>query len=78
VEPGVTGLQVPIGDPSALATAIASLADDAALRKRLGASARARATERFDLGVITERTRQLYRELLAHGEARGLALGRLA
>jgi glycosyltransferase involved in cell wall biosynthesis len=78
VEPGVTGLRVPIHDPAALAAAVASLADDAALRERLGAAARARATECFDLGVITERTRQLYRELLAHGEARGLAAGSLA
>jgi glycosyltransferase involved in cell wall biosynthesis len=78
VEPGVTGLRVPIGDPDALAGAIASLADDAALRARLGAAARVRAIERFDLGVITDRTRRLYRELLAHGEARGLAVGSLA
>jgi glycosyltransferase involved in cell wall biosynthesis len=78
VEPGVTGLRVPVAAPEALAAAIASLADDERLRARLGAAARARATERFDLGVITDRTRQLYRELLAHGEARSVAVGSLA
>ena len=76
VEPGVNGLLVPIGDgrrarrgrgeacrrPGAAAAASA-------------ANGRARAIERFDLGVVVERTRRLYRELLAHGAARGLALG---
>ena len=78
VEPGVTGLRVPVGDAAALAAAVATLADDTPLRMRLGAAARARATERFDLGVITERTRQLYRELLEHGAARSAAVGSLA
>jgi glycosyltransferase involved in cell wall biosynthesis len=78
VEPGVTGLLVPIGDAQALAAAVARLADDPALRQRFGRAGRARAVERFDLGVVVERTRRLYRELLARGPARGLALGSAA
>jgi glycosyltransferase involved in cell wall biosynthesis len=78
VEPGVNGLLVPIGDGQALAAAVAKLADDPALGRRLGAAGRARAIERFDLGVVVERTRRLYRELLVHGATRGLALGSLA
>jgi hypothetical protein len=34
--------------------------------------------ERFDLGVVVERTRLLYRGLLAKREARGLVTRRLA
>jgi glycosyltransferase involved in cell wall biosynthesis len=78
VDPGVTGLRIPIGDAAALSSAIAALADDAPLRARLGTNARDRACERFDLDVVAERTRQLYRELLAHGEVRALALGSIA
>jgi len=78
VEPGVNGLFVPIGDGAALAAALRQLADDPALRRRFGESGRERALERFDLGVVAERTRLLYRELLLHGEARGLASRSLA
>ena len=41
------GLLVPEGDPAALARAIARLADDAALRQRLGSAARDFAARRF-------------------------------
>jgi glycosyltransferase involved in cell wall biosynthesis len=78
VVPGVNGLLVPIGDADALAGALRQLADDPALRARLGENGRSRAIERFDLGVVAERTRNLYRELLAHGAARGIAAGSLA
>ncbi|MCB0216411.1 MAG: glycosyltransferase [Chloroflexi bacterium] len=46
VEDGVTGTIVPPADPAALATAILALLEDAALRTRLAAGARA-ARERF-------------------------------
>jgi glycosyltransferase involved in cell wall biosynthesis len=78
VVPGANGFLVPIGDAGALASALGRLAGDAALRARLGANGRARAVERFDLGVVVERTRSLYRELLAHGAVRGVAAGSLA
>lgn len=47
VEPGRTGLLVPPDDPAALGAALRELADDPALRLRLGAAARASA-DRFD------------------------------
>ena len=78
VVPGVNGFLVPIGDAAALAGALERLADDPALRERFGENGRARAVERFDLGVVAERTRSLYRELLAHGAARPIAAGSLA
>jgi glycosyltransferase involved in cell wall biosynthesis len=78
VVPGVNGCLVPIGDVDALAGALRRLADDPPLRERFGENGRARAIERFDLGVVAERTRHLYRELLAHGAARTIAAGSLA
>jgi glycosyltransferase involved in cell wall biosynthesis len=45
VEDGVTGLVVPVNDAVALASALARLARDASLRRRLGDAARARASE---------------------------------
>lgn len=47
VRDGLEGLHVAPGDPEALAAAVARLADDAALRARMGASARARVVERY-------------------------------
>jgi glycosyltransferase involved in cell wall biosynthesis len=64
VEPGRSGFLVAIGDVSALAEAVTRLVDDADLRHRLGAAARERAVARFDLAVVCEKTRELYRELL--------------
>jgi glycosyltransferase involved in cell wall biosynthesis len=78
VEPGVNGIRIPVGDAAALTAALQQLADDPALRRRFGANGRARAVERFDLGVVVERTRLLYRGLLAKQEARGLVTRRLA
>lgn len=45
VEDGVTGLVVPVNDAAALASALARLARDASLRRRLGDAARERASE---------------------------------
>ncbi|MGH2595280.1 MAG: GNAT family N-acetyltransferase [Actinomycetota bacterium] len=45
---GVEGLLVPVRDPRRLAEAILRLLEDPALRRRLGAAARARAESRFD------------------------------
>jgi glycosyltransferase involved in cell wall biosynthesis len=47
VREGLEGLHVPPGDSQALANAVARLADDAPLRARMGASARARVVERY-------------------------------
>jgi glycosyltransferase involved in cell wall biosynthesis len=47
VEDGVSGLVVPPGDAGALQSAIETLANDSALRARMGAVGRARVTEMF-------------------------------
>jgi colanic acid/amylovoran biosynthesis glycosyltransferase len=49
VEDDRTGLLVPPGDPSMLAAALQRLADDRALRERLGREGRRAVLERFDL-----------------------------
>lgn len=64
VTDGVDGLLVPVRDAAALARAIARLQDDAALRVRLGAAARAKALAQFDERIVIERTIAVYRELL--------------
>jgi glycosyltransferase involved in cell wall biosynthesis len=78
VESGQNGFLIPIGDATALTEAVARLVADPALRRRLGAAGRERAVTRFDLAVVTERTRGLYHELLAQRAGRSLPLGGLA
>lgn len=65
VKDGVDGLLVPPRDADALAGAIALLYDDAELRERLAASARARAFREFDERIVIARTMEVYDELLA-------------
>jgi glycosyltransferase involved in cell wall biosynthesis len=64
VTDGVDGLLVPPRDAVALARAIARLQDDAPLRERLGAAARAKALREFDEQSVISRTLGVYRELL--------------
>jgi len=49
IEPGVTGLLFDLGDPGALAGAMARVLGDPACARALGERARARAVERYDL-----------------------------
>lgn len=62
VEDGVSGILVTPGDTSAVARAIRRLADDPAMRARMGAAARERVVRGFDLitnaRTIVERVRQ--------------------
>lgn len=58
------GLLVPARDAVALASAIARLHDDAALRRRLGTAARAKALSQFDERIIVRRTIAVYEEVL--------------
>jgi glycosyltransferase involved in cell wall biosynthesis len=51
---GETGLLVPPGDVTALAHAIETLSVDQALRRRMGAAARARCERRYSLASWTE------------------------
>jgi glycosyltransferase involved in cell wall biosynthesis len=57
-----TGLLVPVGDAAALATAIATLLDDAGLRARLGASGRRHVEAHFDAACNVPRILQLMKD----------------
>ncbi|HEY4988384.1 MAG TPA: N-acetyl-alpha-D-glucosaminyl L-malate synthase BshA [Opitutaceae bacterium] len=65
VESGASGLLVPPGDPETLARAVESLIGDPALRSRLGAAARRRATDLFSTDAIVPKYEQLYRRVCA-------------
>lgn len=60
---GETGFLVPPGDPVALADRIGRLAEDAELRRRLGAAGRRVAIEKFDVERMVQETLDLYDEL---------------
>ena len=74
VEDGKGGLLVPEGDPAALAAALERLARQRELRLALGRGAGARVRGEFDLGIQVRAHEALYRELLAEGAPRPLAL----
>jgi glycosyltransferase involved in cell wall biosynthesis len=59
-----TGLLVPPRDLDALEGAVALLADDAALRERLGRAGRQRAQEMFAIDKYLDKCEGYYRELL--------------
>jgi glycosyltransferase involved in cell wall biosynthesis len=60
-----TGRTAPLGDVTGLANAINELIEDAALREAMGARARARVLERYDLTRLVGDIAALYRELEA-------------
>ncbi|TVR08780.1 MAG: glycosyltransferase family 1 protein [Salinarimonadaceae bacterium] len=64
---GDSGLLVPLRDPLALADALARLAADADLRRRLGANARRAVEEEFAQEIVVERTLAIYSRLLDDG-----------
>jgi glycosyltransferase involved in cell wall biosynthesis len=68
VEDGMTGFIVAPRDPAALAARIRALLSDAALRAAMGARARERALERFEMGAVARGSVAIYRRVL---EARG-------
>lgn len=63
VNDGEHGLVVPAAQPEALAGGIVALLQDAALRERLGESAKRRAQD-FDIRAAVRRTEAVYEELL--------------
>lgn len=65
IEPGETGLLVPVRDAPALADAIARLAQDAALRQSMGAAGRALAEREFDINQVARIHVALYDALSA-------------
>ena len=64
VEDGVSGILVPPQSPEALAEAMIRLAQDPALRQRMGQAARERAQERFSVERMAREYEQLYAKLL--------------
>jgi glycosyltransferase involved in cell wall biosynthesis len=74
VEDGVTGLIVPPSDPPRLADAIIRLADDPALRRRLGTTARSRYAAQFEPAAAAHRMLQVYRDLISPGPDSGAAV----
>ncbi len=70
---GVSGLVVPVADAEALAAAIRTLHDDAALRARLGRAARERIGRDFRIEDTIAKTYALYASLAA--ERSGIPAG---
>jgi glycosyltransferase involved in cell wall biosynthesis len=64
VAEGETGFLVPHGDPKALAEKLCLLLGDSGLRRRLGTNARRAALDRFTLERVSERTLDVYREVI--------------
>lgn len=60
---GITGLNVPVRQPQALADALTRLLHGEGLRQRMGAAARQRYQEEFGAELMTRRTLDLYRRL---------------
>lgn len=65
IEPDVTGLLVPSHDARALADAIGRLADDEALRQRMGTAGRELAEREFDIDDVCRKHVEIYRALQA-------------
>jgi glycosyltransferase involved in cell wall biosynthesis len=63
------GLLVPVRDPAALANALARLADDPALRRRLGAAARRTVEGEYAEAAVAGAVQALYREMLGNAGA---------
>ncbi len=70
LEDGLNVRLVPPDDPDALARAVGRLADDAALRRQLGASAR-QLSKAFTWGKIADRHREIYDQVVATETSRG-------
>jgi glycosyltransferase involved in cell wall biosynthesis len=64
IEPEVSGIFVPPGDVEALGGALARVIDDEGLRRQLGAAARRRFLEKFDVRAYAERMSQVHASLL--------------
>ncbi|HEX6693851.1 MAG TPA: glycosyltransferase family 4 protein, partial [Longimicrobiales bacterium] len=63
----IDGILVPVSDPAALAGAIRRVADDPALRDRLGSAARRTAADRFSMSAMLDGYERIYREATGSG-----------
>lgn len=73
VDDDVTGLLVPLGDPIALAEAIAQLGEDTDRRTRMGKAAVARAEEHFNERRVVQIVLDAYHEVAERKELHDLA-----
>lgn len=68
IEPGKTGVLVPVQNAQALAQAIEQLVEDPNLRRRMGSAGRTFAEQEFTIGKVIEMHLQVYQELLQSGD----------
>ncbi|HEY9766297.1 MAG TPA: glycosyltransferase family 4 protein [Chroococcales cyanobacterium] len=73
IEPGVNGLQVPVGHHGALAEALEKLIAAPILRRRLGENAR-ETSNRFSAERMAERTLELYEKIISSGKKEKILL----
>ncbi|MBC8030917.1 MAG: glycosyltransferase family 4 protein [Pyrinomonadaceae bacterium] len=67
IQPGETGLLVPVGDVAALATATTGLLEDESQRGRLGTAAQQAVAAQFSVERMVEETEEIYRaEIKSH------------
>jgi glycosyltransferase involved in cell wall biosynthesis len=64
---GVTGRLVPLGNPTALAVAMAEILADPGKGRSMGEAGRRRATEQFSLGRMVREIEEMYESLLLQG-----------
>jgi glycosyltransferase involved in cell wall biosynthesis len=64
VEDGVNGFLIPPGDQRVLTARIHQLAEDAALRQRMGQAGRQRIVQHFTWQKVAERLHSLYQDVL--------------
>lgn len=64
IEPGLTGVLVPVRDARALADAVVCLAEDATRRREMGAAGRRLAEEAFDINKVVQAHLDIYSQLL--------------
>jgi glycosyltransferase involved in cell wall biosynthesis len=65
VEPGQNGLVVPPDDPQTLAEAIYQVFSDESVWRKMGRRGKELAQQRFHAGVVADRTREVYYEILS-------------
>ena len=65
IEPGITGLLVPVRNPKALASAIQELINNPVLRISMGRAGRALAERKFDVKEVVQTHLDIYSELIA-------------
>ncbi len=66
IEPGVTGLTVPVRDPEALADAVCTLLLDPERRRQMGEAGRKLVEAHMQVGAIVDQHLAMYAELLGH------------